>query len=121
MLVGPSGSLKDTLQEYLKVLTCALKNAHLSALSAQHAGDLKNTIFNVKVKNHVQVGDEVMIQKIGNLGPMSSKYEGPYSVLLTTPTSLLVEIEPGLTRWMQLAQVKPLSPLADTNSLSNVI
>ena len=104
-----------------------MKNAHFSALSAQHAGDLKNnifTIFNAKVKNHVQVGDEVIIKKIGkigNLGPMSSRYEGPYSVLLTTPTSLLVEIEPGLTRWMHLAQVKPLSPLADTNPLSNVI
>lgn len=38
---GPPGPLKDTLREYLKLLTCALKSAHFSALKAQNAGDLK--------------------------------------------------------------------------------
>lgn len=86
-------------------MTNSLKNTHFTALGAQNAKDLTIAAFNLWVQNAVQVGDQVLIEKIGIFGPMATRYAGPHPVLLTT----------GVTRWMHVTQIKLVpSPACST-------
>lgn len=58
---GPSGPLKDTLQEYLKLLTNLLKVTYFIALSTQNVKYLANAAFKFKAQN--------LYKNLGFLGP----------------------------------------------------
>lgn len=101
---GPSGPLKDALQNYLKALDCCLKDTRVSVNIRQAEKDNKEQLT---VPVLPEIGDSVMLQR-EIVSPLGPKFDGPYQVLLTTNTSVLLDRGILGTVWKHWSQVKPI-------------
>ncbi|XP_073525180.1 uncharacterized protein [Phyllobates terribilis] len=65
--------------------------------------------------HEVQPGYYVLVRKFLRSGSLTERWEGPYQVLLTTPTSVKVE---GRGTWIHASHCKRVQPTAETTSPS---
>lgn len=101
---GPSGPLKDALQNYLKALDDCLRDTRVS-VGVRQAGKDNKEQSNMPVLP--EIGDNVMLQR-EIVSPLGPKFDGPYQVLLTTNTSVLLDKGVLGTVWRHWSQVKPI-------------
>ncbi|XP_051996544.1 uncharacterized protein LOC127653809 [Xyrauchen texanus] len=98
---GPSRPLKDTLQNYLKALDDSLRDTRVSVSTRQADRD------NVEQKDMPalpEIGDNVMLQR-EIVSPLGPKFDGPYQVVLTTNTSVLLDRGVLGTVWRHWSQM----------------
>ena len=64
----------------------------------------------------VNIGDQVLLSPPGHQpSPLSPKWQGPFKVILITPTTAKLE---GLSHWVHLSHLKPFIPPPKDDSSS---
>ena len=64
----------------------------------------------------VNIGDQVLLSPPGHQpSPLSPKWQGPFKVILVTPTAAKLE---GLSHWVHLSHLKPFIPPPKDDSFS---